>query len=223
VEQKIYHVLLEGRKVGPYDRRTIVGMRIKKTLTSGHVLISTDGDQLTVGDLIGKPPVDALQPERNGASLVQATYTAGFLDMSGKGLGIPRFKGEVEARVQRDVLRVTGRYRKGFGWKDERVKLSLKDVMHARVKGSQLDLWLRHASMPAGALQRISLELFTPEAACELADWLPAATAWSDDTGPAVAAGKPERKLQWILVGGVITAAVVITMAAAALLHPRVY
>lgn len=27
----IYHVLLEGRTVGPYDRRTIVGMRIKKT------------------------------------------------------------------------------------------------------------------------------------------------------------------------------------------------
>jgi len=34
VDQTIYHVLLEGRKVGPYDRRTIVGMRIKKTLTS---------------------------------------------------------------------------------------------------------------------------------------------------------------------------------------------
>ena len=26
----VYHVLLEGRSMGPYDRRTIVGMCIKK-------------------------------------------------------------------------------------------------------------------------------------------------------------------------------------------------
>ena len=30
--------MLEGRQVGPYDRRTIVGMRIKNTLTSDHLL-----------------------------------------------------------------------------------------------------------------------------------------------------------------------------------------
>src|SRR4029453_7832312 len=52
LDRSIYHVLLEGRTVGPYDRRTIVGMRIKKALASDHVLIGADGDRLTVADLI---------------------------------------------------------------------------------------------------------------------------------------------------------------------------
>ena len=49
MENARYHVLLEGRRVGPYDRRTIVGMRIKKALTSADVLVTAEGGQLTVG------------------------------------------------------------------------------------------------------------------------------------------------------------------------------
>src|SRR6266542_3970909 len=82
VDQTIYHVLLEGRKVGPYDRRTIVGMRIKKTLTSDHVLIGTDGSQLTVAELIGQRPAKDFNPDRSGSfSLVQATYGASLAEV----------------------------------------------------------------------------------------------------------------------------------------------
>ena len=58
-----YHVVLEGRRVGPYNRRTIVGMRIKQTLTSEHVLVDTQGKELTVGDLLGTPA--AFNPSRS--------------------------------------------------------------------------------------------------------------------------------------------------------------
>jgi hypothetical protein len=177
VDQTVYHVVLEGRKVGPYDRRTIVGMRIKKALTSDHVLIGADGGRLTVADLIGRSPAVAFQPDLSGSfSSIQARYPAWLVHVRGRGdLEIPRFKGEIEARVQGDRLRLAGRFRNGFGWKDGRVKIPMTDVLHARVAGSQVELWLRCAQ-PA-KLRHLALELFTPEVAVEFVGRLPATAA----------------------------------------------
>jgi hypothetical protein len=225
VDQVIYHVLLEGRKVGPYDRRTIVGMRIKKTLTSDHVLIGTDGTQTTVGDLIGHPPEKPFQPERSGNfSLVQATYTAALLDVQEGTFDIPSFKGEVEARVQGDVLRMAGRYRKGFGWKEGRVKLMLKDVVHARVRTSQVDLWLRNSETPRVPLQRLTLELFSHESAGELVDWLPGATALPESTPAALTpAAQSDRKMLWMVAAGVTTATVLVVVLLSVLVRTRIH
>ena len=184
MEETVFHVLLAGRKVGPYDRRTIVGMRIKKALTSEHVLVTTDGAQLTVGDLIGRRPTD-FNANRSGVfSIVQATYTAALIDVKGRGIDIPRFKGEVEARVQGEVLRLAGRFRHRFGWKEGRIKIPLSDVVHARIRSSQTDLWLRPASSDGDPdkFQQVALELFSPQAAGEFVDWLPAATAYPEPT-----------------------------------------
>jgi hypothetical protein len=190
VHETVYHVLLEGRTVGPYDRRTIVGMRIKKTLTSRHVLISANGAQLTVGDLIGQRPSQSFSPDRSGGfSVVQATYSASLLEVQGRGLEIPRFKGEVQARVQSDVLRIAGRFRHRLRWKEDRVKIPLKEVVHARVRGSQVELWVRNADCPR--LQRIALELFTPETAGELVEWFPAATPFPEPAAASPSARGP--------------------------------
>lgn len=209
LDHPVYHVLLEGRKVGPYDRRTVVGMRIKKTLTSDHVLISSDGRQLTVKELVQSRPRDNhFQPNRSGSySLVQATYSASILSAQRGPFALPPFKEEVEARVQKDVLRLAGRFRQGLAWREDRVKLPLDAIVHARVRASVVDLWLRGAS--AKGLQKISLELFTPETAGEFVDWLPKATPWphgdaaADRSGPnpavwAVVVGTA------IVVGGIL-------------------
>jgi hypothetical protein len=189
----VYHVVLDGQKVGPYDRRTIVGMRIKKALTSEHIVVTSDGVQFTVGDLVKKRDADpSFQAERSGTySLVQATYAASLLEVEGAGFDIPEFKGEIEARVQSNVLRIAGRFRQGLAWKQDRVKLPLPAIVHARVRGSVVDLWLRRAG-DAGE-QRVSLELFTPESAGEFVDWLPKATPWPG-AAAAVAGDKPKRK-----------------------------
>jgi hypothetical protein len=210
VDETVYHVLLEGRTVGPYDRRTIVGMRIKKALTSDHVLISTGGAQLTVADLIGQRPTRQFNPDRSGSfSVVRATYAASLLEVDGPGMDIPKFKDEVQARVQGDVLRLAGRFRKRLGWKEDRVKIPLNDVVHARVRGSQVDLWLRNAQETR--LQRIALELFTPETAGELVDWLPAATPFVEPAEPAsgptlrddvMESAVPAPSGLWVAVGG---------------------
>jgi len=213
VGETSYHVLLEGRTVGPYDRRTIVGMRIKKTLTSDHVLIRTDGAQLTVADLIGQRPSQPFTPERSGGfSIVQATFSASLLEVDGRGLAIPKFKDEIQARVQGEVLRLAGRFRHGLGWKEDRVKIVLKDVVHARVRGSQVELWLRNA--PRGPLQRIALELFTPETAAEFVDWLPAATPFPEPAAATTATyAAASHKSLWVAVLGLsLVMAMVLTV-----------
>lgn len=205
----MYHVLLEGKKMGPYDRRTIVGMRIKKTLTSDHVLIGMDGTQLTVRDLIEPPGAGrSFQPDRSGSlSVVQATFSANLVGVRGKGVDIPAFRGEVEARVQGEVLRIAGRFRKRLRWKEDRIKIVLTDVIHARVSGSQVDLWLRTGQAPGSSLDRISLNLLSNEAAQELVQWLPSATPWPEQ---ARAKGAESNKSLWVAGAGLAAVALIL-------------
>jgi hypothetical protein len=171
----IYHVPLEGRTVGTYDRRTIIGMRINKALRKNHVLVKQGGGQLTVADLIEARPEPRFNPNRSVTfSKVKTNYTDSLIETQSRGLPVPSFKGELEVRVQRELLRVAGSCRRGLGWKDVRIKIALADVAHLRVQGSRVDLWLRNRDNER--LQRIALELFMPETATELAGWLPAAT-----------------------------------------------
>lgn len=176
----VYHVLLEGRRVGPYDRRTIVGMKVKKTLSSRSVLLSADGTQLTVGELVRQDQQDTgfapssdnapLSGRSSSYSVIQGIHSAQLLQVEGKGFAIPPFKGEIEVRVQTKVLRIAGRFRENLVWKEDRVKFPLEDIAHARLRGTVVDLWVRTA---AKGMQRVSLDLLDPKAAGELAESLP--------------------------------------------------
>jgi hypothetical protein len=219
-KQPLFHVVLHGRKVGPYDRRTIVGMRIKGTLDSDHVLIDTDGNQLSVADLIGtRPRANDFQPNRtSGYSIVQATYPASLRSVTGKGHAIPAFQGEVEARVQNDVVRIAGRFRKGIGWKEDRVKLPLKDIAHARVRGTEVELGVRVGE--GRPLQVVRLELFSTDAAGDMLGWLPDVAPWPAglaSVGPAVLPGK---QVLWLSVASASSLIVVVLVV---LLSRRIY
>jgi hypothetical protein len=211
LDNPVYHVVLEGRTLGPYDRRTIVGMRIKKTLTSEHVLVDADGGRLTVGELVhGERPNPPFQPssgEGTGSySVIQAAHSGSLLEVEGKGYEIPPFKGEIEVRVQTKMLRLAGRFRDGVAWKEDRVKFPLEDIAHARLRGSVIDLWLRTANAKEG-LQRLTLEMFTPEAAGELTEKLTHTAPWPGSeplAGRALGAGKMVTPLVWAAVVGTI-------------------
>lgn len=194
--ENLYHVLLEGRRVGPYDRRTIVGMRIKKTLRSKDLLVAPDGSQLTVSDLVrnGFRKDPAFQPSRSGSySVVQGTFPGSLVEVRGKGHEIPPFKGEIELRVQTKVLRIAGTLRQVMGRvREDRVKIPLEDIVHARLRGSLVDMWMRAG--PAQELQRVVVEVFTPEAAGELVECFPNAKPWPQaESTFAPLKGKPER------------------------------
>jgi hypothetical protein len=180
LENPVYHVLHEGQRLGPYDRRTIVGMRVKKTLASKDVLLGLDGSQTTVGELVrqGQPDGGFAASTQNGSltaassySVIQGIHTAWLLEVEGRALGIPAFKGEVEVRLQTKVLRLSGRFRDGLAWKEDRVKFALQDVAHARLRGSVVDLWIRTASTTRPL--RVTLDLLKPESAGELVEGLP--------------------------------------------------
>lgn len=186
MENPLYHVLLGGRRVGPYDRRTIVGMRVKKALKSNNVLLAADGSQTTVGQLVrqdegASPPFAAssgLGSSTVGGSysVIQGMHAATLVEVEGKGVEIPPFRGEVEVRVQTKVLRLAGRFRSGTSWREDRVKFPLQDIAHARLRGTVVEVWVRHGAAPG--LQRIALDLLTPEAAGELAEGLSHAAPW---------------------------------------------
>ena len=184
-----YHVLHEGRRMGPYDRRTIVGLRIKKTLTSDHQLEASDGSRLTVAQLVGRraPTTTDFNAMRSGGySSARHTCSASLVDSEPGPVEIPSFRDEVELRVHADVLRIAGSYRSGRAIKEGRVKLALKDIAYARGSGARVDLWLRAGDASAGAegLQRLALDLFSEDSVRELLQWLPDAQPWPDPPKP---------------------------------------
>lgn len=225
MENPVYHVLLEGRKVGPYDRRTIVGMRVKKTLDSKSVLLGSDGTRMTVAELVhqagdsGFAASGDSRPSSGGSSysVVQGIHAARLLEVQGKGYAIPPFKEDLEVRVQTKVLRVSGRFREGLDWKEDRVKFPLQDIAHARLRGTVVDLWVRLPDKPG--MQRISLDLLTPAAAGELAEGLPFAAPWPGSeplAGRPPLAASPLNPLLWAaVVGTAVLVAVLLVWALA--------
>jgi hypothetical protein len=217
LENSVYHVVLDGRTLGPYDRRTIVGMRMKKTLTSEHTLVDAAGGKLTVGELVrGEPIQPAFEHSKgDGAasySVVQGMHPASLVEVEGTGYEIPAFKGEVEVRVQTRILRMAGRFRDGLAWKEARVKFPLEDIAHARLRGSVVDLWVR-TSKAGEALQRVTLEMFTPEAAGELTEKLTHSAPWPGSeplAGRLQGGATPLHPMLWAVVVG--TAVIVATV-----------
>lgn len=208
MENPVYHVVLEGRTLGPYDRRTIVGMRIRKTLASDSMLVGADGGRLTVGELVhGQRPDPPFQASRGEGtpsySVIQGTHSASLLEVEGKGYAIPPFKGEVELRVQTKALRLAGRFREGIAWKEDRVKFPLEDIAHARLRGSVVDLWVRTSAAKEG-MQRLTLEMFTPEAAGELTEKLTHSAPWpgSEPLAGRVQGGSGLHPMLWAVVVG---------------------
>jgi hypothetical protein len=216
LQNPVYHVLLEGRRVGPYDRRTIVGMKVKKTLSSKSVLVGADGSRTTVGELVRQAlPDHGFAASSQGAELgaasrhpvVQGIHAAQVLEVQGSGYTIPPFQGEVEVRVQGKVLRVSGRFREGPDLKEDRVKFPLQDIAHARLRGTIVDLWIR-SSDPSGT-QRVSLDLLKRDAAGELAESLPHAAPYPGSeplAGRPVAGARGGSSLLWASVVGAVVA-----------------
>ena len=106
-------------------------------------------------------------------------------------------------RVQTKVLRLSGRFREGLAWREDRVKFPLQDIAHAHLRGTVVDLWIRTAE--SSAMQRISLDLLKPDAAGELAESLPFTAPWPGSE-PLAARSEPQASathpLLWTAVVG---------------------
>lgn len=177
----VFHVVLEGRAVGPYDRRTIVGMRIKKALTNDHVLIGDNGDQTTVGELIArrsKGPSGFGVSRNPHSTHLLPTYPVRF------GRAAFGFRGEGEARLQPDILRIEGDRRSlGLFTKRARVKVPLTCIRDAGLQDCTVSFSLSPEApfAPAERRGRVALVLESQDMARELFSFLPEREAEQKD------------------------------------------
>lgn len=169
-----YHVLLDGCRVGPYDRRTIVGMRLKHDLVNDQLLFDAHNRQITVGELIAK----SRREDADGASTFGAaaaglppTYGVRFLGRDSFG-----FTGIGHVRVQDSVLRLEGwRRRWLLGRTGGQVKVPLSCIRDVRVEDTLLTFGLTSKAPFDSSTRRRGVALAMPSAAAarELQNLLP--------------------------------------------------
>lgn len=215
-----YFLMLDGRRVGPYDVKTIVGMRIKKTLASDQVLVDPQGTRLTVGELVARHRTRKFEPQQSGSmSLVLAAFTGRLVVHKADGVAIPAFRGPMEVRVQLDGLRLAGRFRQGLRWKEDRVKIPMAAVQHARNVGPRVDLWLKPEGADQTALRRLSVLLESTDEALDMLDKLTSATPPPPSLHEPVTHSPLSGHLVWLAVIGV---AVVLLMVGLVLAYRKV-
>jgi hypothetical protein len=133
-----YHLLLGSKPLGPYDRRTIVGMRIKKLIDNEMPLRRSDGHRMTVAQLLADrfEMADAESLQRQAVSPPASGIWPTFLADFGGGLmkkGTLGFSGKGEVRFQGDHLRIIGHRKSGLMRSStERVKLPLAAIASAK-------------------------------------------------------------------------------------------
>jgi hypothetical protein len=138
-----YRLLLNGKQVGSYDRRTIVGMRIKKLLDNNNQLLRSDGHLMTVAQLMVDrfEMADSQAAVLAGESVASGLWPTFLVDFGGgwRGAGALGFTGRGELRFQGNSLRLTGQ-RKGrlFGGTQERVELPLAGIASANARTANL-------------------------------------------------------------------------------------
>lgn len=136
MSEQQYFVMVDGQKLGPFDQRTITGMRVKKILTDDQKVYHQNGLITTVRELVGASAAtgrfETSSPLSTG--IMYPKFIVHFMRPAGSPYGQEHFVGDGELRVQPDVLRVAGQIRPGL-WKklqDHRVKVPRDHVTWVR-------------------------------------------------------------------------------------------
>lgn len=106
---KLYYVLVDGKKLGPYDKRTITGMRVKKVLLNESQIHDEEGNFSTVIELLGHPPPPG--PSTGGMESTGAfhpRFMVQLLKPSTRPYAGLSLRGEGEVHLLPDVLRISG-------------------------------------------------------------------------------------------------------------------
>jgi hypothetical protein len=176
-----YHLLVGDRQLGPYDRKTIVGMRIKKLIDNELQIRRNDGHQMTVAQLLADrfEMADAASLHKQAVSPPASGFWPAFLiDCGGSVLkpGAMGFIGKGELRFQGDHLRITANRKAGFvSTKAERIKLPLISLASAIADTAQASVIVLHLKpgfpgVPDGSESKAHIKLDDDEAVRELID-----------------------------------------------------
>jgi hypothetical protein len=132
-----YHLLVADRQLGPYDRKTIVGMHIKKLVDHNLMIRRSDGHQMTVAQLQADrfEMADAKGLHKQAISVPASGVWPTFLMNCGGSLTKPGafgFIGRGELRFQGDCLRLTANRKSGLvSTRQKRIKLPIAAIQVA--------------------------------------------------------------------------------------------
>ena len=141
-----YRLLIGDRSLGPYNRRTIVGMRIKNLIDNDLLVRRGDGHQMTVAQLLADrfEMADADSLKSQAVSPPASGIWPTFLMNCGGNLmkpGALGFIGKGELRFQGDHLRLTANRKSGLiSTRQARSKLPIAALRSATVHASQADM-----------------------------------------------------------------------------------
>ncbi len=147
-----YILNVDGRALGPFDRRTIVGMRTKKLITGDQRILRNDGFDMTVRDVVDDKFEMADKPQ-DLRTVIASSYTGPtsglwptFAVNYGGGTlkaGAFGFVGTGELRYQGDVLRFMGSMKTGvLTTKEDRIKLPATQIERLDPEDSQVKITL---------------------------------------------------------------------------------
>lgn len=148
-----YRLLLENKQVGPFDRRTIVGMRINKLIPKETSILRSDGLLMTAAQLLADRNEQA-DPHTGQlacapiamASVQWPTFLVNFGGNFGGilGAGALGFVGRGELRFQSDSLRLSGQRKSGLlRSAQDRVKIAIADIAAVNAQASAAHITLR--------------------------------------------------------------------------------
>ena len=141
-----YHLLIGDRPLGPYSRRTIVGMRIKKLIDNNLLVRRSDGHEMTVAQLLADrfEMADAESLQKYAAAPPASGIWPTFLMNCGGSLmrpGALGFIGRGELRFQGDFLRLTANRKSGLiSTRQERTRLPFTALISATVHSKHANI-----------------------------------------------------------------------------------
>ncbi len=132
-----YQLLLGDRPIGPYDRRTIVGMHVRNLIDKELQVRRSDGHVMTVAQLMADrfemADTETLQ-RHTAAPPASGVWPTFLIDCGGSLIkaGALGFIGKGELRFQGDFLRVSANRKSGFvAVRQERTKVFLSALASA--------------------------------------------------------------------------------------------
>jgi hypothetical protein len=152
-----YSLFVNGKSLGPYERRMIVGMRVKDIVTDDQIVFRHDGLVMTVAQLLedrqeaarpaksAKEGSDSIQESVMGAPSSgmwpQFNVRFGGGPMKPGALG---FNGLGQISYQGDILKVRGNRRnKNLGMSKQEENLPVKAIVSSLVDGTFVELFLQ--------------------------------------------------------------------------------
>ncbi len=176
-----YSLFVNGKSLGPYERRMVVGMRVKNIVTDDQIVMRHDGLDMTVAQLLqdreeATRPVYT-GPESQQESVLGAPSSGMWPQFSVRFGGGPMkpgalgFNGVGQISYQGDSLRIRGNRRnKNLGMSKQEDSLPANAIASSLVDSTFVEIYLKPglAFSESAEGTAVRLELATEQEATEM-------------------------------------------------------